>query len=222
MRSRHADAFNHDPWADDYDEKVRDESNPIRSAYAEVLRWTVEQARIEPTSVVLDLGSGTGNTTALIPAAAQVICVDVSSAMAEQAPAKLAHLSDVEIVHADLLEVFDRALPPLDAVISTYSVHHLTEEEKAHLHHAVRSALRPGGRVAYGDLMFESAEAKADLAEAWTDEERRQVMKSLDEEFPWFVDRAVRELESAGYGEIETRRFSTLSWGLAATGHGRS
>jgi len=141
---------------------------------------------------------------------------------AAQAGPKLEHLSDVEFMRTDLLEVFDRALPPLDAVISTYSVHHLTEDEKAHLHRAVSAALKPGGRVAYGDLMFESTEAKSRLAEAWTDTERLQVMKSLDEEFPWFVDRAVLDLGAAGFEDIETRRFSTLSWGIAARLHGRS
>lgn len=216
MRSRHADEFNHDPWAADYDEKVRDESNPIRTGYADLLRWTVEKACIGPASVVLDLGSGTGNTSALIPAASRVICVDVSARMAERAPLKLGHLDTVEMVEADLLEVFERDLPPLDAVVSTYSVHHLTEEEKPLLFRAVHEALVPGGRAAFGDLMFEHEDARAALADVWTDEERLQVLRSLDEEFPWRVDRAVAALRDVGFVRIETKRFSALSWGVAA------
>ena len=215
MRSRHADEFNHDPWADDYDRKVLDESNPIRTGYAELLAWTIEQARITPASVVMDLGSGTGNSAARIPAAGKVICVDISARMAEQAPAKLSHLSSVEHVEADLLEVFERPLPPLDALISTYSVHHLTEDEKPVLFDHVHGSLAPGGRAVFGDLMFESEAARAEIDRAWQDDERAQVMRSLDEEFPWFVDRASRELERVGFVELETRRFSTLSWGIA-------
>ena len=215
MRSRHADEFNHDRCADSYDEEVRDETNPIRAGYAQVLRWTVEKAGIRPTAIVLDLGSGTGNTSGLIPAAGKVICVDVSAAMATQAASKLSHLQDVEFVQADLLEVFDRDLPPLDAVVSTYSIHHLPEDEKALLFRAVHASLRPGGRAAFGDLMFESEKARAELADLWSDAERRQVMKSLEEEFPWLVDRAVEELRRAGFEAIETERFSTLSWGIA-------
>ena len=86
MRSRDADRFNHDPWADGYDEKVRDETNPIRAGYAALLAWTVEQAHITPASVVLDLGVGTGNTAALIPSARKVVGVDVSARMLAQAP----------------------------------------------------------------------------------------------------------------------------------------
>ena len=215
MRSRHADEFNHDPWADAYDAGVRDGSNPIRAAYAEVLRWTVDRARIGPTDVVLDLGAGTGNTTALVPAAARVILVDVSPRMLAQASAKVAHLAQVEVRQVDLLEAFDTELPPLDAIVSTYAVHHLTAAEKARLFHEAHRALRPGGRAVFGDLMFESEAARSALAAAWTDEERRQVLKSLDEEFPWRVDQACRHLEAAGLAVLETNRFSVLSWGIA-------
>jgi putative AdoMet-dependent methyltransferase len=217
MRSRHADEFNHDPWAANYDRKVRDESNPIRAGYAELLAWTIAEARIGPTSVVMDLGSGTGNSAAAIPAAAKVLCVDISAGMAAQAPAKLRHLVDVEFLEADLLEVFDRPLPRLDALISTYAVHHLTEDEKPVLFGAIHASLEPGGRAVFGDLMFESEAARDEIDRAWQDDERRLVMRSLEEEFPWFVDRAVEQLGAAGFVDVETRRFSTLSWGIAAT-----
>ncbi len=216
MRSRDADRFNHDPWADDYDRKVRDETNPIRAGYAAVLAWTVEQARIGPDSVVLDLGVGTGNTVALIPRARRVVGVDVSTRMLAQAPAKLSHLLHVELLEADLLEVFDRDLPVFDAVVSTYSVHHLDDTEKAELFRRVHGALRPGGRAVFGDLMFESEAARSEIAAAWSDEDRARVIKSLDEEHPWRVDHAVRHLESAGLQVLEARRFSVLSWGISA------
>ncbi len=47
MRIRHADAFNHDLWSENYDVEVRDETNPIRAGYTELLGWTLEQARID-------------------------------------------------------------------------------------------------------------------------------------------------------------------------------
>ena len=214
MRSRDADRFNHDPWAEGYDEKVLDETNPIRAGYAALLAWTVEQARIEMDSIVLDLGVGTGNTAAAIPSARKVVGVDVSAKMLEQAPAKFSHLADVELLQADLLEVFDRELPTFDAVVSTYSVHHLDAEEKAELFRRVNRALRPGGRAVFGDLMFESEAAQAEIAAVWSDDERAQVMISVEEEYPWRIDRAVRDLEAAGLSVVETKRFSVLSWGI--------
>lgn len=215
MRSRDADRFNHDPWAEGYDEKVLDETNPIRAGYAELLGWTVEQARIDANSVVLDLGVGTGNTATLIASARKLVGVDVSGKMLDRAPAKLEHLADVDLVKADLLEVFERDLPAFDAVVSTYSIHHLDAVEKASLFSLVFESLRPGGRAVFGDLMFESEAAREAIAAAWTDEERTQVLISVEEEYPWRIDRSVRDLEAAGFTLLETKRFSTLSWGIA-------
>ncbi len=220
MRSRHADDFNHDPWARTYDAKVQDEANPIRAGYAALLAWALSSAQIAEDAVVLDLGAGTGNTAAGIPMARRVIAVDVSEKMLAQAPRKLAHLPWVEILKADLLEVFERNLPSFDAILATYSIHHLTEEEKRALYLKVHAALKPGGRVVFGDLMFEDQEAKRVLAARWTDDERTQVLRSVDEEFPFYLDRALPALEAAGLHVCEVRRFSDLSWGIVAEREG--
>jgi len=214
MRSRGADRFNHDPWAEGYDEGVRDETHPIRAGYAALLRWTVEQARIGPGSAVLDLGIGSGNAAALVPAGCSLVGVDVSGRMLERVGTKLDHLADVELVQADLLEIFDRPLPIFDAVISTYAIHHLDEAEKAELFRRIHAVLRLGGRAVFGDLMFEDEAARAGIAAAWTEEERAQVLVSLEEEHPWRIDRALADLEAAGFSLVAERRFSLLSWGL--------
>jgi cyclopropane fatty-acyl-phospholipid synthase-like methyltransferase len=60
-RSANADIFNHDAEAARYDNDVRNEADPIRTGYQDVLRWVVQQAHITPSSRVLELGSGTGN-----------------------------------------------------------------------------------------------------------------------------------------------------------------
>lgn len=216
MRSRHADEFNHDPWAESYDAKVRDETNPIRTGYAALLAWTLENAHVDADAVVLDLGAGTGNTAAGIRQAARVIAVDVSEKMLAQAGAKLAHLPRVDLIQADLLEVFEQDLPPIDAIVSTYSVHHLTEEEKAELFVRAHDALRPGGSLVLGDLMFESASAKAELAAAWSEDDRAQILKSVEEEFPFSLDHALPALAVAGLEVQAVKRFSDLSWGIAA------
>lgn len=216
MRSRHADDFNHDPWARAYDAKVRDEANPIRAGYAALLAWTLSSAQIAEDDVVLDLGAGTGNAAAGIPMAKRVVAVDVSERMLAQAPSKLAHLPWVEILKADLLEVFERDLPAFDAILATYSVHHLTEEEKAELYRRIHAGLEPRGRVVIGDLMFEDQAAKRDLAARWTDEERAQILRSVEEEFPFYLDRTLPALEAAGLEVHEVRRFSDLSWGIVA------
>jgi|SRR6516225_5442653 len=81
MRSRYGDVFNHDDEADGYDLEVRNEKDPIRAAYDDVLRWVAQEARVISTSRVLELGSGTGNLSSLIPVCGELIGVDLSGRM---------------------------------------------------------------------------------------------------------------------------------------------
>jgi putative AdoMet-dependent methyltransferase len=211
VRSRHVDEFNHDEEATGYDADVLDETDPIREGYAEALQWTVERSEISQASIVVDLGSGTGNTSALIPAARHVICVDISTKMMELAGPKLRHLPSVEFVQADLLEFFDQPRE-FDRLISTYAVHHLTEDEKGVLLQSIASSLAPGGIAVFGDLMFaDQAEADAIAAKY---AERPEVFESFEEEYYWYLDRTAAMAEAAGCAITEARRFSDLSWGI--------
>lgn len=215
MRSRHVDEFNHDPWAHDYDRNVRNETDPIRTGYAETLAWTVAQARIAPDDEVVDLGSGTGNTSALIPAARHVICVDISQKMTELARPKLRHLEQVDYVQADLLDYFVRHATLCDAVISTYAIHHLTEAEKQILFRHIFAALKPGGRAAFGDLMFRDAAAEEELRAFYAAAGMDELVLDFDEEFFWNIENALRALAAIGFTQEDVRRFSTLSWGIS-------
>jgi putative AdoMet-dependent methyltransferase len=211
VRSRHVDEFDHTGLEDEYDEIVRDDDDPIRAGYADTLAWVVEQAEIRPAADVVDLGAGTGNTAALITSARRVTCVDVSAAMMERARPKLAHLSSVEYAVVDLLEFFDTPRR-FDRLVSTYAVHHLTEDEKATLLRLVASSLPPGGIAAFGDLMFEDHVSEQALRETYAG--KAEVVASFDEEYFWYVDAVPAMAESAGLVLTTSRRFSDLSWGI--------
>jgi putative AdoMet-dependent methyltransferase len=226
MTSQFGAQFNHDPWAAAYDADVREEANPIRAGYAETLAWTVDRARIGPNSTVLDLGCGTGNTSALIREAAQIVCVDLSENMMQIGRDKLAHLRNVTFVRDDLLAYCAADGPAFDAVISTYAVHHLTDDEKAQLFASVANRLSPGGRAVFGDLMFANAAARAQVRaqyaalsespSAGAADVIAEVIEAIDEEFFWLVDRAVADLAATGLVVEEYRQFSELSWGICA------
>ena len=211
MRSRHVDEFNHNELAAGYDEDVLDETDPIRTGYAEALRWTVERAEISSSCTVVDLGCGTGNASALIPAARHLICVDISPKMMELARPKLAHLPSVEFVQADLLEFFDEPRT-FERLVSTYAVHHLIEDEKGRLLQYVASSLAPGGIAVFGDLMFAERAESATMAEKYAS--FPEVVESFDEEHYWYLDSTALMVETAGCVITETRRFSDLSWGI--------
>lgn len=212
MRSRHIDRFNHDVDAADYDTDVTRERHPIRAGYAAVLKWVANEADPTPASRVLDLGTGTGNTALALPAWATLDAVDVSENMAAIARSKLAGRAPVTFVQADLLEYFDEPRGPYDAIVSTYAIHHLTDEEKAALFAALAEALAPGGVAVFGDLMFADAAAKEEYLKTCPDP---VLVDDIRDEFFWDLSRDVAELQRHGL-VVTTRRLSELSWGVAA------
>lgn len=215
MPSQHVDAFNHDPWAHTYDEDVRNQADPIRAGYAELLAWTVQQAQITPEDVVVDLGVGTGNTSAHILRVGELIGVDISEEMMKRAHPKLAHLPNVRFVQADLLEFFAQPRS-FNRLISTYAIHHLTEPEKEQLFACIWRDLTPGGRAVFGDLMFADEAARATIEERYRAAGNLGIIEEFNEEFFWYVNSAEQHLQELGFEVQEIKRFSELSWGICA------
>jgi putative AdoMet-dependent methyltransferase len=213
MRSRFADTFNHDADAPDYDADVADEADPVRAGYSALLSWVARTAGIEATHRVLELGAGTGNLTALLTSAHRIVAVDISREMLGLAQQKV--IGTVTWVHDDLLAFFDTPTTPFERVVSSYAVHHLVAEEKRELFARVRNCLSAGGRAVFGDLMFESAQARDQARRRYRDAGWIEVADAIDEEFFWLIDESVSELERLGF-TVTTHRFSDLSWGICA------
>jgi putative AdoMet-dependent methyltransferase len=215
MRSAHSEVFNHDEDADGYDIDVRNERDPIRAAYRDVLAWVISEARINSSSRVLELGSGTGNLSCLIHRYGELVCVDLSEQMEAIARSKLGHIPNRTFIKADILEVFDSESAPFDSVISTYAVHHLTDEEKRLLFAKVFAGLVPGGRAVFGDLMLQNQEQKTSKIREYLAKGDAKTAQAIEEEFFWAIDAAVPDLIEIGF-QVETKRFSDLSWGIVA------
>jgi putative AdoMet-dependent methyltransferase len=199
---------NHDRQAAGYDGSVADEGHPIRTGYAMCLDWVA--SHVAPGERVLDLGSGTGNLGLRLPPC-RLTCVDVSREMTRIARAKLDR--PAEWVETDMLSYLAGSPGPFDAIVSTYAIHHLTDAEKRVLFGRIRAALAPKGRAVFGDLMFEDAAARERLLARYAGD--ATVADSIREEHYWDLSTAVPALERLGFA-VETRRFSDLSWGVAA------
>jgi SAM-dependent methyltransferase len=133
--------------------------------------WTL--GRIEPGSVVVDLGSGAG-TDLLIAAqmtgpTGRVIGVDMTASMLERARASA---DEMGMEHVDLHESLIEALPLEDAsvdVVISNGVIDLVPDKDAVLDEIDR-VLRPGGRLQLADVIIhhevsEDARKRIDL---WT------------------------------------------------------
>lgn len=110
--------------------------------------WAAEVvARLEgigPDARVLDVGCGTGRVTesllALVPRG-RVLAVDASAEMVELARERLGERAEVWCGDALEIEVEE----PVDAVVSTATLHWVTDHER--LWARLARVLRPGGRL---------------------------------------------------------------------------
>jgi len=208
MKSEFAQKFNHDPIASDYDNNVQNGENPIRKGYSSLMKWIKEKTN--ESNVLIDLGCGTGNTSNQIDSGKKIYCVDISQNMLDLAKEKLKNNENIIFIKNDLLDFFDdfKNDEQVDTIISTYAIHHLTQDEKHLLFEKAFNFLPKGGKVIFGDLMFESKEYENKMKDKYPD-----LVEYFDDEFYWYIDDESKKLESIGF-KIKVKRFSDLSWGI--------
>jgi ubiquinone/menaquinone biosynthesis C-methylase UbiE len=117
------------------------------------LEELVRAAALQGHERILDAGCGAGHAAvALAPHAAQVIAVDLSSAMLAQAR-QLAHARGVHNVRCEPADVEALAFPDasFDLVVSRYSAHHWPHPLQAA--EEFQRVLRPGGRLLLADIV---------------------------------------------------------------------
>lgn len=111
---------------------------------------------LNETSVVVDLGAGTGTfALAVAPLCQRVVAVDISPAMLAALSAKVeqSDLTNVEVVRAGLLS-YEHQGDPADFLYSRNALHHLPDFWKAIALKRAADTLAPGGVLRLHDLVF--------------------------------------------------------------------
>ena len=125
-----------DLWADGYDKAVglSDEDNTYPFAgYKEVLGGIYSTVMQTPGAAVLDIGFGTGTLTSrLYEQGCAIYGQDFSARMIELAAEKM---PEAHLYQGDFSKGLAEPLrkQQYDFIIATYSLHHLTDEQKAEM-----------------------------------------------------------------------------------------
>lgn len=165
-------------WADNYDQTVQiSEEKDVYpfAGYMEILNTIFNEVMQKEQSEVLDIGFGTGVLSSKLYAKGHVIDgIDFSSKMIAIAQAKMpaANLSEWDI---------SAGLPPnilgktYDSIISTYTLHHLPDDEKTTFISSLIPLLKKGGKLYIGDIAFENRkllnQCHKDNRESWDPDE---------------------------------------------------
>ena len=180
-----------DLWADGYDKTVgvSDEENTYPFAgYKDVLGTIYKTVMNKPGAVILDIGFGTGMLTAkLYENGCTIYGQDFSARMIELASEKMPHayLYQGDFTHGLVEPLLARRY---DFIVATYSLHHLTDEQKAGFLRVLQGLLNPGGQILIGDVAFENRsrleQCRKDAGDEWDEDEFYFVVDELRKKFP--------------------------------------
>lgn len=167
-----------DLWADGYDKAVglSDEDNTYPFAgYKEVLGGIYSTVMQKPGAAVLDIGFGTGTLTSrLYEQGCAIYGQDFSARMIELAAEKM---PEAHLYQGDFSKGLAEPLrkQQYDFIIATYSLHHLTDEQKAEMLTGLLELLKENGKILIGDVAFADRAAmdacREQAGDEWDDEE---------------------------------------------------
>ena len=183
-----------DLWADRYDKSVSlsDEENTYPFAgYKDVLGTIYKTIMEKPNAVVLDIGFGTGTlTTKLYENGCTIYGQDFSARMIELALEKMpnAHLYQGDFT----LGLVEPLLAQnYDFIAATYSLHHLSDEQKISFLRVLLDHLNPGGQILIGDVVFETRsqldQCRKAVGDEWDEDEIYFVVDELKKDLPQLI-----------------------------------
>ena len=180
-----------DLWADGYDKSVglSDENGRYPFAgYRAMMNALYQRVLAQSGRDVLDIGFGTGVLTSrLYERGCHIYGQDFSARMIELAQAKM---PEAKLYQGD----FSKGLVPelcvrqYDAVVATYSLHHLTDAQKIGFLRTLLPLLKQDGCIFIGDVAFRTRvelEACRNAAgDEWDEDEIYFVYDELRPHFP--------------------------------------
>lgn len=177
-----------------------------------------EARGLDASSVVVELGAGTGQFT--LPAAkafGSVVAVDVSPAMVAWLRSRAP--GNVTVVQAGFLG-YSHEGPAADGVYTRHALHQLPDFWKALALHRIAGFLRPGGVLVVRDLIYDFAPgetgavfdgwfagAATDPAAGYTADDYAEHVRTEHSTFRWLFEPM---LDAAGFDIVDVRFAARL------------
>ena len=180
-----------DLWADGYDRSVglseERDAYPF-AGYQRVLNRIYAAIMGASGRMVLDIGFGTGALSVkLYEQGCEISGQDFSQRMVEIAQAKMPH---AKLYCGDFVRGLAEPLRQnrYDAIVATYSLHHLTDAQKVDFIAELLPLLRDRGCIYIGDVAFATRDGmqacRALAGDEWDDDEHYFVFEELRRSFP--------------------------------------
>lgn len=178
------DNIGFDIWAKDYDKSVEASSREYPfDGYYEVLNTVYNSIDCKAGKSILDIGFGTGIlTNKLYEDGARIYGMDFSQGMIEIAKSKM---PGGTFIQWD----FNNGIPPrlkemgFDYIVSSYAIHHLSDEKKVEFIGELKQVLNPSGKIIIADVAFENLQdlnaCKEISGDSWDEDEIYMVAEEL-------------------------------------------
>jgi SAM-dependent methyltransferase len=148
---------------------------------------------------VLDLGSGDGRLASIVLEAypdSSAVCIDMSTTMLAAASDRFAGDERVT-VHQHNLDESLCLEGPFDAVVSSFAIHHVSDQRKHELYGEIAALLAPGGVFCNLDLVASPTQA---LHEKWREEmgvvdDPSDILCDLQSQLRWLSAVGLRDVD---------------------------
>lgn len=185
------DKFGFDLWAQDYDKTVEISESVDEypfTGYKDVLAYIYNAVRTMKAKKVLDIGFGTAVLTKkLYDDGLEIHGQDFSKNMLEIAQKKM---PKAKLYEGDFTKAIDKEIlsEKYDAIVATYSLHHIIDSEKKDFLKALLGLLNDGGKIFIGDVSFVDLvsleSCREESKDYWDDDEHYFVYESIKKDFP--------------------------------------